>query len=92
MVLADLILAESNSQDALVEELKAYGDPAIADIYQAWRVGGVFILETDQGEQALQRTDDQRWLQVSTGAVFGVVFGGNGSGSQGVPRVNCVRK
>lgn len=70
MVLADLILAESNSQDALIEELKAYGDPAIADIYQAWRVGGVFILETDQGVQALQRTDDQRWLQVATGVAL----------------------
>ena len=54
----------------MIEESKAYGDPAIADIYQAWRVGGVFILETDQGVQALQRTDEQRWLQVATGVAL----------------------
>ena len=69
MVLADLIVAETNSQDALIEELKAYGDPAIAEIYQAWRVGGVYLLEGEPETQVIQRTDDQRWLLVTSGAV-----------------------
>ena len=69
-VFADLIVAESNSQDAIIEELAAYGDQEIADIYQAWRVGGIFLLEREGEIQVLQRTNDEKWLLVVSGAAI----------------------
>ncbi len=85
MVLAELISAESDSQDALIEELKPYGDPAIAEIYQTWRVGGVYLLETGSGVQVLQRTDDQRWLLVESGAVVELTAEQAGQASKARP-------
>ena len=44
VVFSELIVAEKSEQQVLLQELSGYGDPAIADIYEAWRTGGIFTL------------------------------------------------
>ena len=68
-VMADLMLAERSEQSGLIDELSTYGDTIIADIYEAWRTGGIFLLEQDSGDQLLQFTSAQQWELVATGAV-----------------------
>ena len=68
-VMADLMLAERSEQAGLINELSTFGDTIIADIYEAWRTGGIFLLEQDSGDQLLQFTSAQEWEFVATGAV-----------------------
>ena len=68
-VMADLMLAERSEQAELINELSAFGDTIIADIYEAWRTGGIYLLEQDSGDQLLQFTSAQEWEFVATGAV-----------------------
>ena len=68
-VMADLMLAERSEQAGLIDELSIFGDTIIADIYEAWRTGGIFLLEQDSGDQLLQFTSAQQWELVATGAV-----------------------
>ena len=68
-VMADLMLAERSEQSGLIDELSKFGDTIIADIYEAWRTGGIFLLEQDSGDQLLQFTSAQQWELVATGAV-----------------------
>lgn len=68
-VMADLMLAERSEQAGLIDELSTFGDTIIADIYEAWRTGGIFLLEQDSGDQLLQFTSAQQWELVATGAV-----------------------
>ena len=68
-VMADLMLAERSEQSGLIDELSTFGDTIIADIYEAWRTGGIFLLEQDSGDQLLQFTSAQQWELVATGAV-----------------------
>ena len=44
-VMAELMQAERAEQAGLIEELSTYGDTIIADIYEAWRTGGIYLLE-----------------------------------------------
>jgi len=67
--MADLMLAERSEQSGLIDELSTFGDTIIADIYEAWRTGGIFLLEQDSGDQLLQFTSAQQWELVATGAV-----------------------
>ena len=46
-VMAELIQSERAEQAGLIEELSTYGDTIIADIYEAWRTGGIYLLEQD---------------------------------------------
>lgn len=66
LVLSELILADQPSQAALLEELSTYGDPEISAIYEAWRTGGIFILEDGVDLRLLQFTDEE-WTLVRTG-------------------------
>ena len=68
-VMAELIQSERAEQAGLIEELSTYGDTIIADIYEAWRTGGIYLLEQDTGSQLLQFTDAQEWALVHNGAV-----------------------
>ncbi|WPJ94498.1 urea ABC transporter permease subunit UrtB [Coraliomargarita algicola] len=67
--MSELILATGDEQAALIEEIANYGDPVIAEIYEAWRTGGVYTFESDTGLQLLQFTELQEWVLVSTGEV-----------------------
>lgn len=69
-VMAELMQAERAEQAGLIEELSNYGDTIIADIYEAWRTGGIYLLEQDGGSQLLQFTDAQEWALVHNGAVL----------------------
>ena len=69
-VMAELMQAERAEQAGLIEELSTYGDTIIADIYEAWRTGGIYLLEQDTGSQLLQFTDAQEWALVHNGAVI----------------------
>ena len=68
-VMADLMIAERSEQAGLIDELSTFGDTIIADVYEAWRTGGIFLLEQDSGDQLLQFTSAQQWELVATGAV-----------------------
>lgn len=70
VVLSELILADKAAQAALLEELSNFGDPVIAEIYEAWRTGGVYTLSSDSGVQLLQFNEQQQWTLVSTGDVL----------------------
>ncbi|MEM8868091.1 MAG: urea ABC transporter permease subunit UrtB [Verrucomicrobiota bacterium] len=70
LVMADLILADTSSQSALIEEISEYGDPVIAEIYQAWRAGGVYTLESDGDLKLLHFTESQEWTLLATGEVL----------------------
>ena len=69
-VMAELMQAERAEQAGLIEELSTYGDTIIADIYEAWRTGGIYLLEQDTGSQLLRFTDTQEWALVHNGAVI----------------------
>ena len=62
-----LILSDSKEQDALVEQLSQFGEPEIADLYEAWRTGDVYQLDIEGSPTVLQQLADQSWIQVSTG-------------------------
>ena len=66
VVFSELILAEKLDQQVLLQELSNYGDPAIANIYEAWRTGGIFTLTDGDAVRLLQFTDEQ-WTLVATG-------------------------
>lgn len=69
-VLSDLILAEKTDQPPLIEELTTYGDSIIAELYEAWRTGGIYLIEGDENFQLLYFTDAQEWTSVATGEVL----------------------
>ena len=70
LVLSELILADKETQPALIEELTGYGDPVIAEIYEAWRTGGVYTLDGEAGLRLLQFNALQQWTLVATGEVL----------------------
>ncbi|MDP4776420.1 MAG: urea ABC transporter permease subunit UrtB [Opitutales bacterium] len=69
VILSDLILAEEETQAALLEELAESGDQVIAEIYEAWRSGGVYTLSDDSGTRLLLFNEAQEWTLVATGEV-----------------------
>lgn len=69
-VFADLILSDKSGQEALVEELSAYGDPVIAEIYNSWRTGGVYTLTRAEETQLLHFNEAQQWTLLQTGEVL----------------------
>jgi urea transport system permease protein len=66
LVLSELILSDKSTQTALLEELSTYGDPEIADIYEAWRTGGIYTLTEGSDVRLLQFTEE-KWSLVVTG-------------------------
>jgi urea transport system permease protein len=70
LVLSELILSDVSTQTALIDELSNYGDPVIAELYEAWRTGGVYTLTSDTGIQLLHFTPQQEWTLLATGAVL----------------------
>lgn len=70
LILSELIVAEKPDQPDLIEEISAYGDPLISEIYDAWRTGGIYLLEEGSRSRVLHFTDAQEWQLVATGAVL----------------------
>lgn len=68
-VMADLITSDRNQQAGLIEELGTYGDIIIAEIYEAWRTGGIYLLEQEDSKRLLQFTSEQEWSVVASGEV-----------------------
>lgn len=66
-VFAELILAESEDQAGLIEELSNYGDSKIAEIYESWRTGGVYSWEVEEGIRVLYQDEAEKWFWVATG-------------------------
>ena len=67
LVMSELIMASGDEQTALIEEIENYGDPVIAEIYQAWRTGGVYTLKSNTDLQLLEFTAQQEWVSVASG-------------------------
>lgn len=70
VVLSELILAEDETQSALLDELAESGDQVIAEIYEAWRTGGIYTLKGEDGVRLLHFTELQEWTLVETGEVL----------------------
>ncbi len=70
LILSELILAEGAEQSALIDELSNSGDQVIAEIYDAWRTGGVYTLEEGEEVKLLQLSENQQWSLVATGEVL----------------------
>jgi len=70
VILSELILAESSAQPALIEELSNSGDQIIAEIYNAWRTGGIYTLSDDDELKLLQLSEKQEWSLVANGEVL----------------------
>ena len=69
-VFADIIMAEKEDQEALVEELGQFGDDYIKDIYEAWRTGGVYSISRADQTLVLQFTEEQQWQSVRSGEII----------------------
>ena len=69
-VMADLILSEKDQQGDLIDELSTLGDTIIAEIYEAWRTGGIYLLKQESSSQLLQFTTTQEWALVNNGEVI----------------------
>lgn len=67
LVMSELIMATGDEQTALIEEIESYGDPVIAEIYQAWRTGGVYTLKSNTDLLLLEFTAQQEWVLVASG-------------------------
>jgi urea transport system permease protein len=70
VILSELILAESSAQPALIEELSNSGDQIIAEIYNAWRTGGIYTLSDNDELKLLQLSEKQEWSLVASGEVL----------------------
>lgn len=66
-VMVELILADRSSQAALVEELQAHGDSIIAEIYDSWRKGDVYLLESADAKRTIQFMGNSAYSLISTG-------------------------
>jgi urea transport system permease protein len=67
LVMSELIMATGDEQAALIEEIESYGDPLIAEIYQAWRTGGLYTLKSNTDLLLLEFTAQQEWVLVANG-------------------------
>lgn len=67
LVMSELIMATGDVQAALIEEIESYGDPLIAEIYQAWRTGGLYTLKSNTDLLLLEFTAQQEWVLVANG-------------------------
>lgn len=70
VVISELILADNATQAALIEEMSYFGDSVIAEIYEAWRTGGIYTLTNEAGLRLLHFNELQQWTLVSTGEVI----------------------
>ncbi len=66
-IMTELILSESSAHKTLVAELEAYGDPVITEIYQAWRKGGIYSVESENGVIVVQAIPGKKWILLETG-------------------------
>jgi len=70
LVLSELILSDKSNQTELIEEISNYGDLIIAEIYQAWRTGGVYTLASNEDTRLIHFNSQQEWTLLATGEVL----------------------
>ena len=75
LVMSELIMASGDEQTALIEEIESYGDPVIAEIYQAWRTGGIYTLKSNTDLLLLEFTAKQEWVLVADGELVSLAEG-----------------
>ena len=75
LVMSELIMASGDEQTALIEEIESYGDPVIAEIYQAWRTGGIYTLKSNTDLLLLEFTAQQEWVLVADGELVSLAEG-----------------
>jgi len=75
LVMSELIMASGDEQTALIEEIESYGDPVIAEIYQAWRTGGIYTLKSNADLLLLEFTAQQEWVLVADGELVSLSEG-----------------
>ena len=75
LVMSELIMASGDEQTALIEEIENYGDPVIAEIYQAWRTGGIYTLKSNTDLLLLEFTAQQEWVLVADGELVSLSEG-----------------
>ena len=75
LVMSELIMASGDEQTALIEEIESYGDPVIAEIYQAWRTGGIYTLKSNIDLLLLEFTAQQEWVLVADGELVSLAEG-----------------
>ena len=75
LVMSELIMASGDEQTALIEEIESYGDPVIAEIYQAWRTGGIYTLKSNADLLLLEFTAQQEWVLVADGELVSLAEG-----------------
>ncbi len=75
LVMSELIMASGDEQTALIEEIESYGDPVIAEIYQAWRTGGIYTLKSNTDLLLLEFTAQQEWVLVADGELVSLSEG-----------------
>ena len=90
VVISELILADNATQAALIEEMSYFGDSVIAEIYEAWRTGGIYTLTNEAGLRLLHFNELQQWTLVSTGEVIDLSEAEIASVKKSVHRVQCV--
>jgi urea transport system permease protein len=73
--MSELIMASGDEQTALIEEIESYGDPVIAEIYQAWRTGGIYTLKSNTDLLLLEFTAQQEWVLVADGELVSLAEG-----------------
>ena len=69
-VFVDLILADKSEQSALIEEMNEFGDPIIAKIYEDWRRGKIFSLETEASKEIIYIDERNNCYSLLTGEVL----------------------
>ncbi|HBE95572.1 MAG TPA: urea ABC transporter permease subunit UrtB [Verrucomicrobiales bacterium] len=69
-ILSKLILANSEEQQAVTEELYDHGDQIIKEVIEGWRVGEVSIFDQDGNPIALLKRGEDSYEEISSGNSF----------------------
>ena len=69
-ILSKLILANSEEQQAVTEELYDHGDQIIKEVIEGWRIGEVSIFDQDGNPIALLKRGEDSYEEISSGNSF----------------------
>ena len=69
-ILSKLILAHSEEQEAVTEELYDHGDQIIKEVIEGWRIGKVSVFDQDGNPIALLKRGEDSYEEISSGNSF----------------------
>ena len=69
-ILSKLILANSEEQQAVAEELYDHGDQIIKEVIEGWRMGEVSVFDQDGNPIALLKRGEDSYEEISSGNSF----------------------